>query len=101
MTTSNTNYNGPTSTTPDPKNKASEQVGKMTDAIAGNLHDVSRKVEHMAEDLVQRGKEVGDKVQAVAGDAKHAVDSSLRDQPLTTLAVAAALGFVLGAIWKS
>jgi ElaB/YqjD/DUF883 family membrane-anchored ribosome-binding protein len=32
---------------------------------------------------------------------KSAVDKSLKDQPMATLALAAALGFVLGAIWKS
>lgn len=37
----------------------------------------------------------------VAGNLKDAVDRSTRDQPMATLAMAAALGFVLGAIWKS
>lgn len=37
----------------------------------------------------------------VAGNLKDAVDRSTRDQPMVTLAMAAALGFVLGAIWKS
>ena len=37
----------------------------------------------------------------VAGNLKGAVDKSVKDQPMATLAVAAALGFVLGALWKS
>ncbi|HEX2337859.1 MAG TPA: hypothetical protein VHI72_15425 [Hyphomicrobiaceae bacterium] len=37
----------------------------------------------------------------VAGNFKEAVDRSAKDQPMATLAMAAALGFVLGAIWKS
>jgi ElaB/YqjD/DUF883 family membrane-anchored ribosome-binding protein len=37
----------------------------------------------------------------VAGNLKGAVDKSVKDQPMTTLAVAAAVGFVLGALWKS
>jgi hypothetical protein len=36
-----------------------------------------------------------------AGNLKGAVDKSVSDQPMATLAVAAMLGFVLGAIWKS
>jgi hypothetical protein len=32
---------------------------------------------------------------------KGAVDRSLRQQPMATLAAAAMLGFVLGALWKS
>jgi hypothetical protein len=39
-------------------------------------------------------------MQEVAGNLKDAVDRSLKDQPLATLATAAALGFVLGALWK-
>jgi len=35
------------------------------------------------------------------GNVKTAVDKSIKDQPMTTLAVAAAVGFVLGALWKS
>ena len=37
----------------------------------------------------------------VAGNVKGAVDKSVKDQPMATLAVAAVLGFVLGALWKS
>ena len=37
----------------------------------------------------------------VAGNVKGAVDKSIKDQPMATLAVAAAAGFVLGALWKS
>jgi len=32
---------------------------------------------------------------------KRAVDKSIKDQPMPTLAVAGATGFVLGALWKS
>jgi ElaB/YqjD/DUF883 family membrane-anchored ribosome-binding protein len=32
---------------------------------------------------------------------KKAVDKSVKDQPMVTLGMAAALGFVLGALWKS
>ena len=37
----------------------------------------------------------------VAGNLKGAVAKSVKDQPMATLAVAAAVGFVLGALWKS
>jgi ElaB/YqjD/DUF883 family membrane-anchored ribosome-binding protein len=37
----------------------------------------------------------------VAGNLKSAVDKSVKDQPIVTLAMAAAVGFVLGALWKS
>jgi ElaB/YqjD/DUF883 family membrane-anchored ribosome-binding protein len=40
-------------------------------------------------------------MQQVAGNMKTALDKSIKDQPMATLAVAAIAGFVLGAIWKT
>lgn len=37
----------------------------------------------------------------MAGNVKDAIDRSVKEQPLTTLLVAAAVGFVIGALWKS
>jgi ElaB/YqjD/DUF883 family membrane-anchored ribosome-binding protein len=37
----------------------------------------------------------------VAGNFRGALDRSLRDQPITTVAMAVAFGFVLGALWRS
>jgi ElaB/YqjD/DUF883 family membrane-anchored ribosome-binding protein len=37
----------------------------------------------------------------VAGNVKGVIDRSVKDQPVTTLLVAAAVGFVIGALWKS
>jgi hypothetical protein len=63
-----------------------------------------------SEDLVGEVKKIGSSaadqiresgVGEVAGNLKKAVDKSTRDQPMATLAMAAALGFVLGAIWKT
>ena len=74
----------------DLREKASDQLGKVTD-----------HVESAVKTIAERGKEVGADVQTVAANVKSAVDSSVKDQPMATLAIAAALGFVLGAIWKS
>jgi ElaB/YqjD/DUF883 family membrane-anchored ribosome-binding protein len=49
---------------------------------------------------VRCGK-VSDAAGEVAGNIKGAVDKSVKDQPMATLAAAAAVGFVLGALWKS
>ena len=48
-----------------------------------------------------RAARPAERVQEVAGNFKGAVDKSVKDQPMATLAVAAVLGFVLGALWKS
>jgi ElaB/YqjD/DUF883 family membrane-anchored ribosome-binding protein len=40
-------------------------------------------------------------VQEVASNMKSAIDKSLREQPMATVAMAAIVGFVLGTIWKA
>lgn len=65
------------------------------------ITNVADQVENAAAAIAQHSREVGDNMQKVAGNLKGAVDTSVRDQPMATLAVAAALGFVLGALWKS
>lgn len=57
--------------------------------------------ESAANAVAQQSREAGERVGEVAGNLKTAVDRSVKDQPMATLAVAAALGFVIGAIWKS
>ena len=44
---------------------------------------------------------LGSGVAEVSGNFSSAVARSLRDQPRTTLGLAAVMGFVLGAIWKA
>ena len=74
----------------DLRDKASEKLDRIADTMEGAVKTVQ-----------ERGREVGDNVQEVAGNFKSAVNSSVKDQPMATLAIAAVLGFVLGAIWKS
>ncbi len=77
--------------------KASEFAAKASDQIEGAMHSA----EHTARQMAEQGREAGERVQEVAGNFKTAVDKSVREQPMATLAVAAALGFVIGALWKS
>lgn len=74
----------------DLRDKATEQFDKVADQVEG-----------VVKSIAERGREVGEDVQAVAGNLKSAVNTSVKDQPMATLAVVAALGFVLGALWKS
>jgi ElaB/YqjD/DUF883 family membrane-anchored ribosome-binding protein len=46
-------------------------------------------------------RDFSDRTGEVAGNFKRAVDKSVKEQPMTTLLMAAAVGFVLGALWKS
>lgn len=80
---------------------AGNAVHDLREKAGVQLDKVADQVESAVKTIAERGREVGGDVQQVAGNIKSAVDSSVKDQPMATLAVAAALGFLLGAIWKS
>jgi ElaB/YqjD/DUF883 family membrane-anchored ribosome-binding protein len=70
-------------------------------AVKDQIDRASGQVERLASAASHQAQEVGENMKTVASNVDSAVRSSIRDQPMTTLAVAAAVGFVLGAIWKS
>jgi len=74
----------------DLKAKTTEQLGKAAD-----------QAERMANRMAEQGRDAGERIEEMAGDFKHALDKSLKEQPMATLAMAAIRGFVLGALWKS
>ena len=94
-----TNYSG--STTHDIKEKATNQFERMADKATDNFRTMAGQAEDAANRMVEHGREVGDRMQEVAGNFEGAVDRSVKDQPMATLAMAAVVGFVLGALWKS
>jgi hypothetical protein len=53
-------------------------------------------VEDHNEGLMQRASELGERAEEVVSD----VVSAVKENPMTTLAVAAGLAFALGALWK-
>lgn len=77
--------------------QASDLAARASEQLEGAMHSAEVTARQMAE----QGREAGERVQKVAGNFKTAVDKSVREQPTATLVVAAALGFVLGALWKS
>ena len=62
---------------------------------------VASQVEGAAQAVAEQGRQIQDNVQVVANNFRTAFEKSMRDQPYTTLAMAAGIAFVLGAIWKS
>lgn len=65
------------------------------------LRDAANQVEGVASRVAEQGRLAGEGMQEVAGNFKGALDKSLRDQPMATLATAAIAGFILGALWRS
>jgi ElaB/YqjD/DUF883 family membrane-anchored ribosome-binding protein len=81
--------------------RESDQISKIKDKATDQFNKVAGQAEDMAHRVANQGREAGESMQKVADNFKSAVDSSVRDQPMATLAFAAMLGFVLGALWKS
>lgn len=71
-----------------------ERTAEQMDKLGGQVEDAAKAVR-------DRGREMGDQVQVVADNFKTALDKSVRDQPIATMALTAALAFVIGALWKS
>jgi ElaB/YqjD/DUF883 family membrane-anchored ribosome-binding protein len=74
----------------DLKDNAADQFSKAADQVEG-----------AASRVAEQGREAGERMQEVAGNFKGALDKSIKDQPMATLAGVAIVGFILGAIWKS
>jgi ElaB/YqjD/DUF883 family membrane-anchored ribosome-binding protein len=89
------------STTHDIKEKATGQFEKLADKATDQFKHVADQAEDVVDRMAEQGREVGERMQEVAGNFKGAVDRSVKDQPMATLAMVAVVGFVLGALWKS
>jgi ElaB/YqjD/DUF883 family membrane-anchored ribosome-binding protein len=81
--------------------RSSDQIPNLKDKATDQFSKAAEHAEGMANRLAEQGREAGDRMQEVAGNMKGALDKSIRDQPMATLAMAAVVGFVLGAIWKT
>lgn len=83
------------------KETATTQLEKLAGKAADQFNDIAGQAESAVSQVADRGREVGERVQEAAQNFKGSVDRSIKNQPLATLAVAAVMGFVLGALWKS
>lgn len=72
---------------------------------SGTVEDLKSKAKQAYDDASDRAQDMAgqakQQVGEVAGNVKGAIDKSVKEQPLTTLLAAAAVGFVIGALWKS
>lgn len=73
----------------------------LADRAGRHLEGALSSAEATARQVAESGREAGERVNQVAGNMKTAIDKSLKEQPLTTLAMAVVAGFVVGALWKS
>ena len=102
MATANTPFGNQTpGAAHDLKDRAAGEFDRIAGKASETFRDVAGQAEHLASRVAEQGRDAGDKMGEVAGNLKVAVDKSVKDQPMATLAMAGILGFVLGAIWKS
>lgn len=73
----------------------------LKDKAQSTYDNVSRQVSDAADSAVQQGREVSENMGEVAHNFRSAFEKSMREQPVTTLAMAAGVAFILGALWKS
>jgi ElaB/YqjD/DUF883 family membrane-anchored ribosome-binding protein len=78
-----------------------DQVGRSGDKVKDTAEGVVAQVEEYASMAMDQGREAAERIQEAAGSVKSAVDTSLKNQPMATLAGAVVVGFLLGAVWKS
>jgi ElaB/YqjD/DUF883 family membrane-anchored ribosome-binding protein len=85
-----------------------DDLGRLAEQVADIFTDQGNAVWQRAKSSVDdavtvaqdRGSEAVGAVRDVSDNFVEAIDESLKRRPYTTLALAAALGFIFGATWK-
>ena len=80
--------------------ETTDRLRDMADSATDKLRDAGASAQEMADKVAAQALEYGEKAQDAAKQFKPFVEKSLKEQPITTLAAAAVIGFVLGALWK-
>lgn len=65
-----------------------------------NRQDPGESTQEMADKVVEQARHYTEKAQDAARQVRPIAEKSFREQPLATLLGAAAVGFVLGALWR-
>lgn len=77
-----------------------DRLRDVADTATDKLKDAGESAQEMAGKVAEQAREYGEKAQDAARQVKPFVEKSLKEQPMTTLAAVAVIGFVLGALWK-
>lgn len=64
------------------------------------MKDMATDAREMTGRAVEQAREYGEKAQETVRNFRPYVERSMKEQPMTTLAVASVIGFALGALWK-
>jgi ElaB/YqjD/DUF883 family membrane-anchored ribosome-binding protein len=79
---------------------AKDCLRDMTDAATDKVKDVAENAQQIAGRVTDQARQYGEQAQETLKQASTFVEKSLKEQPIAILVGIAALGFVLGALWK-
>jgi ElaB/YqjD/DUF883 family membrane-anchored ribosome-binding protein len=83
------------------KDKDEDAAEGLLERAAETVRSTTSQATDLADRALAQSREVGAMAQNAPVAVREALDTSLKQQPMATLALVAALGFVLGALWKS
>jgi len=86
--------------TQNPYEGPTDQASNFTEKVTVQASKMAEQTKSASNRLTEQARDAGAGMQGVAGNVKSALDKSLNDQPIATLALATIVGFFLGAIWK-
>jgi len=89
-------FDHPKDTADTAKDRLREMANKATD----QLKSAAEGAQEIADKMTGQAREQGEKALEAAKNFKPFVEKSLKEQPMATLASAAIIGFMLGALWK-
>ena len=79
---------------------AKPAADRVADTTTDQFNRVADGAQKLAGNVAQQARQYGQKAQEAVQNFKPFVRKSMKEQPMSTLAAAAAVGFVLGALWK-
>ena len=77
-----------------------DHLRDVADAAGERMNETADSTQETAGNIADRVRHHGERAQEAAKQFRPFVEKSLKERPMTTLAVAAAIGLVLGALWK-
>lgn len=81
--------------------KLTQQVATLVSATGGAAYRRARKnLDGVIADASDKGQEAVDAVKDVTNTIGDAIEDAVYKRPVTTLAMAAGIGFLIGAIWR-
>jgi ElaB/YqjD/DUF883 family membrane-anchored ribosome-binding protein len=79
---------------------ASDQISDLKDKATKQFSSTANQAESMARQVADQSRAAGERMQEVGGKFRQALDKSIKDRPIATLAAAAIVAFALGALWN-